>query len=395
MWDELYQQHLDECGFLFEDRVAMLSSLRFSLADLAEHDARLSAHLDGLAIGGQDAWRLCREGLERDEVGESFGAAYVALLSAGKPAAEFWEAFEARAEIPGDFVWALALQPENSSGVPDVVERLRGYAIDAPAPQRAAALRALNFRRVEACSDWAQALASESPDVQAAASEGAAFFRRAECAGRLGEIDAGLVPLYLLDPAKALSLARAALASGRAAPDAVRILGVHGDAGDVDRLGEVVFGGVEPVAREALLALANLGDAAAVSVFVRALEADLHPRVVGAALARVFGGLALRAREEAPVELTEEEEEELEWSEDDELVLPELEVVTGWWAAARSSFSSGQRLRYGAPHGASLGVQAADALLRFRADDALEAALHAPQRPLLETRGWARLRVLV
>jgi hypothetical protein len=50
-----------------------------TLDDLRRFDERLTAHLDGLAVGGDQAWRYCDAGLEEPSQGSLFAATVRAL----------------------------------------------------------------------------------------------------------------------------------------------------------------------------------------------------------------------------------------------------------------------------------------------------------------------------
>jgi len=49
---DLYEEHLEEAAFLFEQRLLLSEDAEVSWSDLADEEARLEAHLDALVIGG-------------------------------------------------------------------------------------------------------------------------------------------------------------------------------------------------------------------------------------------------------------------------------------------------------------------------------------------------------
>lgn len=55
----LYLEHLEEAGFLYEQRVALLDDPDLTWRDLAEFESRFDAHLDALEIGSELAIDVC------------------------------------------------------------------------------------------------------------------------------------------------------------------------------------------------------------------------------------------------------------------------------------------------------------------------------------------------
>ena len=73
------QQHVEEAAFLWLLRDRAIADPHYSLSDLSHLDSRVEAHLDGLRIAGDFAWKLCSEALQSQEAGEVFAAAVLAL----------------------------------------------------------------------------------------------------------------------------------------------------------------------------------------------------------------------------------------------------------------------------------------------------------------------------
>ena len=74
-------QHLKEAAFLHARRRTLTGGPSITLPDLARHDERLAAHLDGLAVAGEEAWPLCLAALDRAAPGAVFVAAVRAVQS--------------------------------------------------------------------------------------------------------------------------------------------------------------------------------------------------------------------------------------------------------------------------------------------------------------------------
>ena len=125
-WD-VVEEHLDEAGFLFGQWELALRSPSYTLSEIAEGpEARVLAHLDGLAVVGPRAVSdLLIPGLSADVPGVPFAAAF-ALLEGGRPA-DFEAVLAAlgRSKPPlrAELRRALAVVPR-----PDVGARLASLA---------------------------------------------------------------------------------------------------------------------------------------------------------------------------------------------------------------------------------------------------------------------------
>lgn len=77
-------QHCDEVAFLWQVRRHLTQAPHFSLKDLARHDERIEAHLEGLRLAGETGWELCQRNLERLWAEELFAPALLAFESGHK-----------------------------------------------------------------------------------------------------------------------------------------------------------------------------------------------------------------------------------------------------------------------------------------------------------------------
>ncbi len=72
---ELFEEHLEESSFLYEQRKELLNDPEISWLDIGDFENRLDAHVDALAVGGDLAAKVCvRKSLEGD-FGELHAAA--------------------------------------------------------------------------------------------------------------------------------------------------------------------------------------------------------------------------------------------------------------------------------------------------------------------------------
>jgi uncharacterized protein (TIGR02270 family) len=74
-------QHAEEASFLWCQRAIAIRSRVFSIDNLAGHDDRLGAHIDGLRVAGDWAARACKGPLESGEPGAMFAPTILALES--------------------------------------------------------------------------------------------------------------------------------------------------------------------------------------------------------------------------------------------------------------------------------------------------------------------------
>jgi len=77
--EDLVRQYAEETAFMWSRRNLASQSPSYTLSDLAELDERLAAYIEGLHVSGISGWHHCEQGLLRQEPGEVFAAAVVAL----------------------------------------------------------------------------------------------------------------------------------------------------------------------------------------------------------------------------------------------------------------------------------------------------------------------------
>lgn len=164
----IFEEHLDEAGFLFTQWEHALDDPSYSIAEVADGpEARLLANVDGLVIPGRKlAEKLLVPALEGDEPGPIFAAA-LALLSSedGDFSYPVLEALGAAEDEPrAALVRALQLVER-----PDILVRL-GRLIASPSPlAQAAAVEVLAFQRLGAAAPLDPLLSSREPSLRKAA----------------------------------------------------------------------------------------------------------------------------------------------------------------------------------------------------------------------------------
>jgi uncharacterized protein (TIGR02270 family) len=275
---DIVEEHFDELDFLWEYREANVFTRDWTLVDLAEHDERAEAHLDGLRLAELHAVDLADERLTGEETFAALAAALVLHETGGEEArariAEALRSAEAgafhgirialRHLAPDGFVETLedllcGEDPVRGAGAWDVlafhrrpvsgrVDRLLG-AEDPGA--RALALGAAGRAGVLGADEVAAAMAGPDPSVRRAALQAAA---------RVGMPN--LLP-YCRD---------AALREIDPDPEAVAFLGVLGDPADVGTLHKVL--GRRELAAAAIGAFGAMGRVGAVPLLIELMADD-------------------------------------------------------------------------------------------------------------------------
>ena len=71
---ELYEEHLEEASFLYEQRLAYLVDPEMTWKDLDEFEERFEAHIDALVVGGELALEVCKTQCSAGDFGELHAA---------------------------------------------------------------------------------------------------------------------------------------------------------------------------------------------------------------------------------------------------------------------------------------------------------------------------------
>ena len=73
----LYQEHLEEISFLYEQRLLLWDDPQMPWRQIAEFEARMEAHIDALVVGDALALQVCLERAREGDFGELFAAVCV------------------------------------------------------------------------------------------------------------------------------------------------------------------------------------------------------------------------------------------------------------------------------------------------------------------------------
>jgi uncharacterized protein (TIGR02270 family) len=391
---EIYGQHCAEASALWMLRDLAARDAAYRLADLAELDERLDAHLDGLRLGGDAAWEVCKAALEDAEEGEAFvaatlaihrrdlhGVAYVLDMAAGPVdaargivAALGWVTpAETRAILPGllhgscpAILHYLGVAGAAVQRI-DPGERL-GYALFSDHLRlRARALRAVaECRRI----DLRQAVASQLRDGDEACRFAAAWSAT-----------------LLREPSGPAALWEVARQGGSHALRAVDLAARALDPAEAARgITELRYRTGGP--RLAVAAARALGDPAQVPWLLEAMEDPELTRFAGDAFATLSGVdlVAARLHRDASPESRNEDVLDPEHS----LPWPDPARVAQWWRLHGGRLEKGTRHVLGKPvERGWLERVLREGTQALRASAAQELCLLEPGRALPEVRGPA------
>lgn len=349
---DILEEHLDDAVFLAGRRAAAFATLDATVGDLAELDARLRAHLDGLLVDADAAWASCGAFLEAGSAAEAFVAGAVAIECGD----------ESRCAVLVERL--AAAPPATADGVREAMARAAEDGIEGwlssllERPElnvRAAALQALGERGVDPGEALDRALRAEEPQEVVAALRAAyrsGARRTLKHVQRLAGSDEPVLARAAL-PAFACFAREPAIArctalldgEGAAVPTAIDLLGALG-ARSATRALVTAAGSDEPMRRRhALCALGNLGDPGAVPTLIDALRSSITAGAASVALTRLFGR-SLPVSPSASPRPTGDEADEVP-DPDADLPVFGADAVAAWWTEAGTSFANAGRVRDG------------------------------------------------
>lgn len=400
MWD-IYEEHLDEAGWLWAEWESSLDSPVYSITDVAVGpEERLRAHLDGLVLGGaRVAEKLLVPALTGDDPGTVAAAAWA--LAQSEHADHQDKVIDAlMVGGPTATAVARALRLAPRADISRLIPRwgeasptLRGHIIDIFAPREPDWVR----QRVQAAL-LSGKLALVSAGLRAVRSLRDEVFR-----------DHVQLSMQLDDPQGLRAALSAGLCLGlkvswevcrmaaEAKDDSCRFaLGLLASSADPSDRAAVRAKLADPmVASHALWALGFSGDLEAADLMVEAL--DRHGKVAGESLSAVTG-LVVDGPFRKPGESHGPDEDEVALDDppptvrpEDALPEPQVDAIRKWWAQEREHFKPGLRYLYGHPRTPELLSTALLFAPTWRRDIfALELADSRAGVPKLDLYGWAK-----
>jgi uncharacterized protein (TIGR02270 family) len=402
---DVLEEHLDEAAFLGSQWERALVSPRYELADIAELEERLLAHVDGLVVGGEAAVsELLLPGLETDEP-ERISASALALL-AGKGKHEREETlgvFDSGDEVQRAGI-GRAMELSEVEGLEAVL--LERLTAEEPALQLAA-FQVLAFRGAvppEVRTQWLYR--DEAGPVSAALRDPRPL---------PPQVVQAVLPQLLVDPrpgVREAAIAAGLVSGARGAWKACRKVAEEGGAGRRQALVVLALGGDERDAEwlagllrqealraDVLWALGFSGHALAAEACLEWMGDARAAALAGEAFSAITG-LKLEGELRAPPKeegeaLVPLEQEELDADlvpgPEASLPLPVRAAVEQWWQTARKNFERGARYLRGNKLDAGRLLEAlGEEPMRRRPVLALELAIRSRGAHLLQTRAFTR-----
>jgi uncharacterized protein (TIGR02270 family) len=406
----MVSRHARDAAFLWLLRSKAARQPHHDLGDLAKLDGRVEAHLDGLRIAGDEAWKPVEKNLEMlGDAGEVFAVAVLAL--------EQGDAVHLKTAVN-----AVEDQPDRVAGLVSALgwvgwERARipvsGLLRSGDPLLAGAGLRACAVNRQHPGPALEAALRSKEPALAAQA---------ARAAGELGRVE--LLPLlgwHLGTDSKEMRFWAAwagALLGSKGATEVLAAIAKGGGA-CADRAAATCARAMESKARGVWLAqllrdpgrtrkgaivAGVMGDPASIPWLIEAMREPQTARVAGEAFSLITGvDLALQdleGDEPAGFEAGPNDDpadEDVSADPDENLPWPDAALVSGWWRKQGPKFAPGKRYLLGRPvTRESLRAALCQGKQRQRIAAAEELKLLDPGQVLFECRapGQCQLREL-
>jgi uncharacterized protein (TIGR02270 family) len=396
------QLHAEEAAFLWHLRDDVIRQPHYNLAEIAELDNRVEAHLDGLRVNGEPAWQTVKEQAEQfGEAGEVFAATVLALESGERDRLEPLFALAGAApELERPLISAFGW-----TSAPVVSGLMRALMSSAAPSARRVAVAAQSIRREDLGQSWPRLLHDDDPRVRARAIRAAAELGKHDALSELRQF------MNDKDPACRFWAASSAARLGdrsTAVSDALRDIAVQAGPFQERAIGMTVrttnpgdvrdwlrpFWKDVKTLRLAAAGIAASGNVDFVPVLLQIMQVDAAARPAGEAFTMISGvhlsydKLERDQPEDFQAGPTEDPaDENVAMDQDENLPWPDLKLVEKWWAANSSRFTSGRRYLCGHEISrASLVQVLREGYQRQRAAAALELALLEPARPIFEVR---------
>jgi uncharacterized protein (TIGR02270 family) len=411
MLAHVVERHAEQVAKLWLQRAMFATSPSHTLRTLAEVDARIDAHLDGLRVAGRGGWDACRRQLEgADDDDGAEGELFVASVQAfesDEPARR--AAVIERLTSPSvERALVSALGWLSYSRVASILAEL----LAAAPPLRRVAIAASAIHRRDLGAPLERALFDEDARVRA---------RALRAAGELGRTELLPVVLDSMQSESGASRVDAAWAAALlGSPKASAVLREHAEeAGGVGEVGEratalaiqsmtyadarVWLEGLaegDPKAeRQAVFGAGIFGDVSFVPWLIEATAAPTLARAAGRAFSMIAGVDLVEARlAQKPVrrDAAEGPDPTIAVPSDRALPLPDTDRLRAYWAKHEPDFLRGTRYLRGRPAvGKYLEETLRDGRQSERAIAAIHITLRRPGTPLFEVRapGFRQLEV--
>lgn len=357
----VFEEHADEASFLWSQREIAAIDPLYGLSDVCDLDERLSAHVDGLRLAGDEGFEVAIEAMEMMDPGAAFTAMVLAAERGAEDVAKVIERAGASSSMLRGAASALGWVPLEVAS--PLLPSLLHHELS-PELIRLG-ISACAAHRVDPGEPLALAVFSNAPRLKARALRAAGEIGRRDLLAPAREAmesddtmvrSAGAWAAALLgDTGAASVLWRLAEGVGkeaeRAADMAARITDPKVAQGMIHDLARAARS-----ARTVIIALAALGDPALVPLLVEIMRDPREARIAGFALTMITGvdissgELSGRAPEGYFAGPNEDpDDDDVAPDPDAGLPWPNVDAVVRWWGPASTALRPGSRYLLGKP----------------------------------------------
>lgn len=360
--ETVVSQHADEAAFLWTQRNVLVSAPQISLRELARHDERVSAQIDGLRIAGEAGWKICQGLLGSDDPGAMFAAMVMAAENRDPQRIAMLLALaEAIPEMQDGLAGALAWV--SSQFLQGTVKEL--LASQSPF-RRSVGLAACLMHQVALGKTHEALLGSTDIVLRARAlraiGEQGSCALKPRCEDHLDDADhacrfnAARSAVLLGDRAPALDVLKGMVFSADPFRDQALFLALR--TVPVKEGHQILQDlAADPKRMRALVKGAGIvGDPFYFSWLIKQMEVPELARLAGEVFSLAtgldFSGLGLDDKSLGSVNFGPDEDPEddnVAMDEDDGLAWPASSKVQAWWRANQARFAAGERYFMGAP----------------------------------------------
>jgi uncharacterized protein (TIGR02270 family) len=346
---DILEEHLNELDFLWEQRERFVFSPDWTLKQLAAHEERAEAHLDGLRIGAGHSVDIARPALIADERGLATAATFV-LMAFDLP------------ELEREVLDALRTAPPKSRDgiriglhhcdIKRLAAELAEIAVAAEPAVRAAALDVLAFHRLPPPKGIPMLLGDPDPGVRRLVYDAAGRFGGPWSYDMLSNALDGDVPSLRIAALRAsarmglLGLDESCRQAGtrlqNPVPEALEFLGVLGNPKDLSILQNAM---TRPaLVGAALSGIGKLGSVAAIPLLLESIGNEKLTHAAGRAFVRITGAKDIEAAKPLPPPEDATEEEIQDW---DTSFPPDPAKTRAWWEKEKGRFTVDGRWQAG------------------------------------------------
>lgn len=357
---EFYEEHLEEMGFLLNQRQIYLHDPEIPWPELSETDERVLAHLDAMEAGGELALQCAREYIADEDECLVLASAYV-LCSIGNVDTDLKIVIEGLSNANEDLipVWVHALKLAKSP----LIARHTTVLLDSQRPEyRAAAAQILGYRREGNPIRFLALMQDVDSRVREAAALALGKLNYRQAVPDLEWFlfqnatpypEAIVFALLLLGSRRTLDYCRRACQENEPPfPQLPYLFAMAGSIQDFSLLLHTCS--IPKMTMHALTGMGILGSTAAIPILIQSLVTeDPSLKIAAAASLDLITGAGLR---ETVVVEEKEVEEAYEFEGEEEPTVLEIEQVSTksdawdrWWYSHKSKFDPTRRWRRGKP----------------------------------------------